>query len=44
MESGVKYPKRNFLAGRAFLDDLDFSEPLKEWMATVAEVREHGRR
>ena len=27
VESGVKYFKRNFLAGRRFRDDLDFTEP-----------------
>ena len=42
VESGVKYLKRNFLAGRRFRDDLDFNEQLAEWMATVADVRVHG--
>ena len=42
VESGVKYLKRNFLAGRRFRDDLDLSEQLAEWMATVADVRVHG--
>ena len=42
VESGVKYFKRNFLAGRRFRDDLDFNEQLAEWMATVADVRVHG--
>ena len=42
MESGVKYFKRNFLAGRRFRDDLDLQEPLQEWTATVADVRVHG--
>ncbi len=42
VESGVKYLKRNFLAGRRFCDDLDFNEQLQEWMATVADVRVHG--
>ena len=42
VESGVKYFKRNFLAGRRFRDDLDFTEQLAEWMATVADVRVHG--
>ena len=44
VESGVKYFKRNFLAGRRFRDDLDFTEQLHEWMATVADVRVTGRR
>ena len=42
VESGVKYFKRNFLAGRRFRDDLDFTEQLQEWMATIADVRVHG--
>jgi len=42
VESGVKYLKRNFLAGRRFRDDLDFNEQLQEWTATVADVRVHG--
>ncbi|MXZ69949.1 MAG: IS21 family transposase, partial [Acidobacteria bacterium] len=42
VESGVKYFKRNFLAGRRFRDDLDFNEQLAEWTATVADVRVHG--
>ena len=42
VESGVKYFKRNFLAGRRFRDDLDFNEQLQEWMSTVADVRVHG--
>ena len=42
VESGVKYFKRNFLAGRRFRDDLDFNEPWHEWTATVADVRVHG--
>ena len=42
VESGVKYFKRNFLAGRRFRDDLDLQEQLQEWTATVADVRVHG--
>ena len=42
VESGVKYFKRNFLAGRRFRDDLDFNEQLEEWTTTVADVRVHG--
>ena len=38
----MKYFKRNFLAGRRFRDDLDFTEQLQEWMATVADLRVHG--
>jgi len=42
VESGVKYFRRNFLPGRAFVDDTDFREQLTEWMATIADVRVHG--
>ena len=42
VESGVKYLRRNFLPGRQFHDDEDFTAQLQEWMATVADVRVHG--
>ena len=42
VESGVKYFKRNFLAGRRFHDDLELQEQLQEWTATVADVRVHA--
>jgi transposase len=42
VESGVKYIKRNFLAGRSFVDELDVREQWAEWNATVADVRIHG--
>jgi transposase len=42
VESGVKYLKRNFLAGRSFVDLLDVGEQWQEWNATVADVRVHG--
>jgi transposase len=42
VESGVKYLKRNFLAGRSFVDLKDASEQWAEWNATVADVRVHG--
>jgi Transposase and inactivated derivatives len=42
VESGVKYFKGNFLPGRSFLDDVDLSEQLTEWSATIADVRIHG--
>lgn len=41
-ESGVKYVKRNFLAGRTFQDLQDVNEQLKGWMTSVADVRVHG--
>ena len=42
VESGVKYVKRNFLPGRAFVDIVDFTEQLDEWNATIADTRVHG--
>ena len=42
VESGVKYLKRNFLAGRSFIDLQDTSEQWAQWNATVADVRVHG--
>jgi transposase len=42
VESGVKYVKRNFLPGRRFVDQADFDEQLREWNATIADVRIHG--
>ncbi len=42
VESGVKYFKRNFLPGRAFIDDRDLDEQLAQWMAEVADLRIHG--
>lgn len=42
VESGVKYIKQNFLAGRRFVDDVDLREQWLEWSATVADVRIHG--
>jgi hypothetical protein len=42
VESGIKYFRRNFLPGRTFRDDVDLSEQLGEWIATVADVRVHG--
>lgn len=42
VESGVKYLKRNFLAGRSFVDLLDVRRQWGEWNATVADVRVHG--
>ena len=41
-ESGVKYVKRNALAGRRFGSWAGLNDWLLEWMATVADVRVHG--
>lgn len=42
VESGVKYVKRNFLPGRAFIDMADFQAQLEQWNATIADQRVHG--
>ena len=42
VESGVKYLKRNFLAGRSFVDLVDVREQWAQWNASVADVRVHG--
>jgi transposase len=42
VESGVKYVKRNALAGRRFRDLDHLNEWLLEWSLTVADERVHG--
>jgi transposase len=42
VESGVKYIKRNFLAGRTFVDLQDVREQLAEWNREIADRRIHG--
>jgi transposase len=42
IESGIKYIKKNFLAGRRFRDLEDLNRQLEEWLVTVADVRVHG--
>lgn len=42
VESGVKYVKRNALAGRRFVSWDALNTWLEEWMATVADQRIHG--
>jgi transposase len=42
VESGVKYVKRNALAGRRFAHWTALDAWLEEWAATVADVRVHG--
>lgn len=42
VESGVKYLKRNFLPGRAFIDIVDLEEQVLKWQQTVADLRIHG--
>jgi len=42
VESGVRYVKRNFLAGRSFADLTALNERAKQWVIEVAGTREHG--
>lgn len=42
VESGVKYVKRNALAGRRFASWATLDAWLEEWAATVSDVRVHG--
>jgi transposase len=42
VESGVKYVKRNALAGRRFASWAALEAWLEEWAATVSDVRVHG--
>jgi transposase len=42
IESGVKYVKRNALAGRRFRDLEELNEYLLEWCLSVADQRPHG--
>jgi transposase len=42
VESGVKYVKRNFLAGRTFRDIVEANEKLLGWVMNVAGTRLHG--
>lgn len=42
VESGVKYVKRNALAGKRFLSWAHLNAWLLEWTTTVADLREHG--
>ncbi|MGH7286997.1 MAG: IS21 family transposase [Myxococcota bacterium] len=41
-ESGVKYVKRNALAGRSFASWAEFEAHLEAWTREVADEREHG--
>lgn len=42
VESGVRYVKRNALAGREFASIEEANEYLKRWVLTVAGLRDHG--
>ncbi|MBM0106475.1 hypothetical protein JM946_17235 [Steroidobacter sp. S1-65] len=38
----MKYIEHNFLPGREFIDIVDLTEQLRDWTATIADVRIHG--
>ncbi|MCP4543374.1 MAG: IS21 family transposase, partial [Chloroflexi bacterium] len=42
VENGVRYVKRNFMAGREFLDIHVANQRLKTWVQERAGIREHG--
>jgi len=42
VESGVRYLKRNFLAGRRFVDIAHLNREMELWLTQVADVRVHG--
>jgi transposase len=42
VESGIKYVKNNFFAGRSFVDGNDLDRQLKEWTKKVCNNRIHG--
>jgi hypothetical protein len=42
VESGVKYVKRNFFAGRDGADFVETATALSRWVAEIANVRVHG--
>lgn len=42
VESGVKYLKRNFLAGRRFRDLAHLNAELERWLLQIADTRIHG--
>ena len=41
-ESGIKYVKNNFLAGRTFENEDDLNQQLREWLDTTCNNRVHG--
>jgi len=42
VESGIKYVKNNFFAGRKFKDSCDLDRQLKNWQEKVCNTRMHG--
>lgn len=42
VESGVRYVKRNFLAGKEFIDIDHMNAEVKKWVMETAGTREHG--
>jgi transposase len=43
VESGVKYVKRNFFAGREGSDVVEVERELQRWIREIAGMRDHGR-
>ncbi len=41
-ESGIKYVKNNFLAGRTFKNENDLNQQLREWLDETCNNRVHG--
>ena len=41
-ESGIKYIKNNFLAGRSFRNGADLDKQIKEWLEEKCNARVHG--
>lgn len=42
VERPIRYLRSNFLYGRTFLSDADLNAQVLDWLATVANPREHG--
>ena len=42
VESGIKYVKNNFFAGRKFKNEQDLDRQLKQWLDRTCNVRIHG--
>ena len=42
VESGIKYVKNNFFAGRVFIDGNDLDKQLRYWLDNTCNVRVHG--
>ncbi len=42
VESGIKYVKNNFFAGRTFKDEQDLNQQLRDWLDKTCNCRVHG--